>query len=106
MVGNDVLDRAKSCCGSGGAIYDVLPYSQVIYPHTREEMVRRGKTDAALAQHLERVQLSYLLQREKGWDTVADWIDVLSGGEKQRIAVSYTFSLKVTFLVVYIYVLA
>lgn len=51
-------------------------------------MIRRGKTDADLEQHLDRVQLSYLLSRDKGWDTVADWIDILSGGEKQRIAVS------------------
>lgn len=64
---------------------------QVTYPHTREEMLRRGKTDADLTKHLERVQLSYLLQRENGWDTIADWIDVLSGGEKQRIAMARLF---------------
>ncbi|XP_046665736.1 ATP-binding cassette sub-family D member 3 isoform X1 [Homalodisca vitripennis] len=64
---------------------------QVIYPHTREEMVRRGKSDVVLAEHLERVQLTYLLQREQGWDTIADWIDVLSGGEKQRIAMARLF---------------
>ena len=34
------------------------------------------------------VQLSYLLEREGGWDSVQDWMDVLSGGEKQRMAVS------------------
>jgi ATP-binding cassette subfamily D (ALD) protein 3 len=61
----------------------------VIYPHTREEVLNRGKTDDDLAVHLERVKLSYLLSREGGWDAIADWIDVLSGGEKQRIAVSY-----------------
>lgn len=60
----------------------------MIYPHTREEALHRGKTDDDLASHLERVKLSYLLSREGGWDAVADWIDVLSGGEKQRIAVS------------------
>ena len=60
----------------------------MIYPHTRDEVLRRGKTDADLAIYLERVKLSYLLSREGGWDAVADWLDVLSGGEKQRIAVS------------------
>lgn len=64
---------------------------QVIYPHTKEEMIRRGKTDATISEHLSRVQLSYLLHRENGWDTIADWIDVLSGGEKQRIAMARLF---------------
>lgn len=64
---------------------------QVIYPHTKEEMRRRGKTDEDLLQFLERVQLSYILNREHNWDTVADWIDVLSGGEKQRIAMARLF---------------
>jgi ATP-binding cassette subfamily D (ALD) protein 3 len=60
----------------------------VIYPHTYDEVLRRGKTDADIADYLEQVKLSYLLCHEGGWDAVADWIDVLSGGEKQQIAVS------------------
>ncbi|PNF17696.1 ATP-binding cassette sub-family D member 3 [Cryptotermes secundus] len=64
---------------------------QVIYPHTREEALHRGQTDDDLASHLERVKLSYLLSREGGWDAIADWIDVLSGGEKQRIAMARLF---------------
>lgn len=60
----------------------------MIYPHTHDEVLHRGKTDSDLASYLERVKLSYLLSREGGWDAVADWLDVLSGGEKQRIAVS------------------
>lgn len=64
---------------------------QVIYPHTRDETRRRGRTDDELIAHMERVQLSYLLAREGGWDAVADWMDVLSGGEKQRIAMARLF---------------
>lgn len=69
---------------------------QVIYPHTRAEMLRRGNAkDEDLKKYLDLVQLSHLFEREtqsnsqgQGWDTVADWMDVLSGGEKQRIAVN------------------
>ncbi|XP_047986062.1 ATP-binding cassette sub-family D member 3 [Leguminivora glycinivorella] len=64
---------------------------QVIYPQTREEMVRRGRTDAQLNRFLEIVQLAYLTSREGGWDAVEDWMDVLSGGEKQRIAMARLF---------------
>lgn len=63
---------------------------QVIYPDTVEEMKRKKITDNDLSSLLEKVQLNYVLDREKGWDTVQDWIDVLSGGEKQRIAVNYS----------------
>jgi len=64
-------------------------------------MKRRGNVnDEDLKKFLELVQLTHLLDREsltnserQGWDAVADWMDVLSGGEKQRIAVSlFSFS--------------
>lgn len=61
---------------------------QIIYPHTYEEMKRRGRSDADLQHFLELVQLPYLQVRERGLDAVEDWIDVLSGGEKQRIAMA------------------
>ncbi|XP_059052314.1 ATP-binding cassette sub-family D member 3 [Achroia grisella] len=64
---------------------------QVIYPQTRDEMIRRGRSDEQLNKFLEIVQLSYLTSREGGWDAVEDWMDVLSGGEKQRIAMARLF---------------
>lgn len=64
---------------------------QIIYPHTQEEMIRRGKTDNDLMKYLEVVQLTYLQQRDNGLNAIEDWIDVLSGGEKQRIAMARLF---------------
>lgn len=79
---------------------------QIIYPHTKAEMQRRGNVnDEDLKKFLELVQLTHLLEREniansegQGWDAVADWMDVLSGGEKQRIAVSFSLSFPILFL--------
>ncbi|KAJ8732996.1 hypothetical protein PYW07_015595 [Mythimna separata] len=64
---------------------------QIIYPQTREEMNRRGRKDDQLHRFLEIVQLSYLTNREGSLDAVEDWMDVLSGGEKQRIAMARLF---------------
>ncbi|XP_017782358.1 PREDICTED: ATP-binding cassette sub-family D member 3 [Nicrophorus vespilloides] len=64
---------------------------QLTYPHSGAEAARRGASDDILEQHLNRVQLGYLMEREGGLDAVADWLDVLSGGEKQRIAMARLF---------------
>lgn len=53
--------------------------------------VRNGVTEELLLSVLESVRLEYLLPREGGWDSVRDWTDVLSGGEKQRLALSRLF---------------
>lgn len=65
---------------------------QIIYPDTYEEMLRKGKKDDDLLTYLDLVKLTYIQERDGGWDAVADWMDVLSGGEKQRIAVSFECS--------------
>lgn len=37
---------------------------------------------------LEEAQIGNLVGREGGWDALNDWNDVLSGGEKQRVAMA------------------
>ncbi|KAI9219860.1 ABC transporter transmembrane region 2-domain-containing protein [Blastocladiella britannica] len=58
---------------------------QVIYPHTRSQALARGFDDTKILGLLETVRLSYLVQREGGFDAVHDWASALSGGEKQRV---------------------
>lgn len=64
---------------------------QIIYPDSMNEMRKRGLTDADLMKILEVVNLQQVVLREGGLDAVADWKDVLSGGEKQRIGLSRLF---------------
>ncbi|CAE6463760.1 unnamed protein product [Rhizoctonia solani] len=64
---------------------------QVIYPHTKEEMQKRGVTDDDLLQVLSVVQMDHIVEREGGWDAAKEWRDALSGGDKQRIAMARLF---------------
>ncbi|XP_074642517.1 ATP-binding cassette sub-family D member 3-like isoform X2 [Tubulanus polymorphus] len=64
---------------------------QVIYPDTTQDQRQKNVNDEQLLGILDKVQLSYILDREGGWDSVQDWMDVLSGGEKQRIAMARLF---------------
>ncbi|KAI9508086.1 ABC transporter transmembrane region 2-domain-containing protein [Russula earlei] len=61
---------------------------QVIYPHTYPQFVQSGRTKEELMEILEAVHLAYLPAREGGWETRKEWRDVLSGGEKQRMAMA------------------
>lgn len=57
--------------------------SQLIFPDTQSKL-----TDNELIDILGIVELRYLLDREHTLDSVNDWQDVLSGGEKQRMALA------------------
>lgn len=59
---------------------------QVIYPDSDADMRALGRRDIELKHILEEARLGYLPDREGGWDTRKEWKDVLSGGEKQRMA--------------------
>ncbi|KAI3646141.1 hypothetical protein MP228_009069 [Amoeboaphelidium protococcarum] len=64
---------------------------QLLYPHDKETALKNGATDDKLMELLKMVHLEYLVDREGGWDAVQDWADVLSGGEKQRMAMGRLF---------------
>lgn len=64
---------------------------QVIYPHTVNEMRAKGKTDEDLLAILKLLQIDHIVEREGGWDIQREWRDALSGGDKQRIAMSRLF---------------
>ena len=62
---------------------------QVIYPNTIADMKKKGQKDEDLLKIMENVRLTHVVARESdGWDSLNDWADVLSGGEKQRIAMA------------------
>ena len=72
---------------------------QLIYPHSIEEMHAKGSTDKDLEELLEVVKLGYLVSREGSFDKENDWNDVLSGGEKQRMAMGRLIYHKPTYAI-------
>jgi ATP-binding cassette subfamily D (ALD) long-chain fatty acid import protein len=61
---------------------------QVIYPDGEADMREKSKSENDLKRALDMARLGYLPDREGGWDTRKEWKDVLSGGEKQRLAIA------------------
>ncbi|XP_056598505.1 ATP-binding cassette sub-family D member 3b isoform X1 [Triplophysa dalaica] len=72
---------------------------QVIYPDTHEDQMKKRTSDKVLREYLDNVQLGHILDREGSWESVQDWMDVLSGGEKQRMAMARLFYHKPQFAI-------
>jgi len=76
---------------------------QVIYPDEVEVAREKGWSDEKLGALMGDVKLRYLVDRqeseENGWDATQDWNDVLSGGEKQRVAMARVFYHKPKFAI-------
>lgn len=72
---------------------------QIIYPHTASQMLESGVTDEDLERLLQSMHFLYLLDRPGRWDAVEDWEDLLSGDEKQRLAMARLFYWKPRFTI-------
>mmetsp|Transcript_36371 Transcript_36371/g.32637 ORF Transcript_36371/g.32637 Transcript_36371/m.32637 type:complete len:349 (-) Transcript_36371:242-1288(-) len=72
---------------------------QVIYPHSKYQMLKRKIKDENIRDFLKEVDLEHLADREGGLDSDVDWKDVLSGGEKQRIAMARLYYHKPRFAI-------
>ena len=60
---------------------------EIIYPMSNKDFLAKGGKDEELFDLLESLEIGHIKTREPdGFSTVRDWTDVLSGGEKQRVA--------------------
>ncbi|CAH0549288.1 unnamed protein product [Brassicogethes aeneus] len=63
---------------------------QVIYPDTYTDMINKQVTEEDLRKIMRMVHLEHIVERDT-FHEVKDWTDILSGGEKQRMAVARLF---------------
>ena len=89
-----VLTRPHSIGQRGIFFVPQRPYithgslrQQILYPH---EESQQEQSDERLGEILASVGLGYLVQRW-GLDKQADWADMLSGGEQQRLGFARVF---------------
>ena len=64
---------------------------QVTYPVVLDSKARSDDDEARMLSCLDMVGISYLVEREGGWDTKKKWEDILSLGEQQRMGMARLF---------------
>lgn len=66
---------------------------QIIYPHSIDDFNRIHGANGmkVLDTVMEHVNLAYVVKREGGWAANKNWMDRLSGGEKQRVGMARLF---------------
>ncbi|KAF5290063.1 hypothetical protein FQA39_LY14844 [Lamprigera yunnana] len=63
---------------------------QIIYPDTHTDMINKQIDEDDLRRIMSMVHLDHIVERDSFY-TVKDWTDILSGGEKQRMAIARLF---------------
>lgn len=63
---------------------------QIIYPDTYADMINKQITEEDLRKITRMVHLEHIVERDTFHD-IKDWTDILSGGEKQRMAIARLF---------------
>jgi len=64
---------------------------QIIYPHSRQQMLEAGINDDDLTHLMDVVDPSRIMLRQWRFDEERDWFHAFSGGQKQRIAMARLF---------------
>lgn len=63
---------------------------QIIYPDTYADMINKQISEEDLRKIMRMVHLEHIVERDS-FHAVKDWTDILSGGEKQRMAIARLF---------------
>lgn len=63
---------------------------QIIYPDTYADMINKQISEDDLRKIMRMVHLEHIVERDS-FHAVKDWTDILSGGEKQRMAIARLF---------------
>lgn len=72
---------------------------QIIYPDQKLQMIKKKYNDKKLMDILKILKIDHIVEREGGLNTVRNWTDVLSGGEKQRMAIARLYYHRPTFAI-------